>query len=63
MTQTVRLPAASQRPAGPMGWLMEDSMSGMARRKALLGYVFYSPRCWASWCSRPGRCLARLEPV
>jgi multiple sugar transport system permease protein len=43
MTQTVRLPAASQRPAGPMGWLMEDSMSGMARRKALLGYVFLLP--------------------
>jgi multiple sugar transport system permease protein len=26
-----------------MGWLMEDSMSGMARRKALLGYVFLLP--------------------
>src|ERR1700716_2707430 len=34
---------ASRQQAGPMGWLMEDTMTGMARRKALLGYVFLLP--------------------
>jgi multiple sugar transport system permease protein len=35
--------AAPTQQAGPAGWLMEDSMAGMARRKALLGYVFLLP--------------------
>ena len=40
---TARVTAAPARQAGPMGWLMEDSLAGMARRKALLGYVFLLP--------------------
>jgi multiple sugar transport system permease protein len=40
---TVRLAAAPARPAGPRGWLMEDSLAGMARRRALLGYLFLLP--------------------
>ena len=40
---TARVVAAPARHAGPMGWLMEDSMAGMARRRALLGYVFLLP--------------------
>jgi multiple sugar transport system permease protein len=30
-------------PRGPRGWLMEDSLAGMARRRALLGYLFLLP--------------------
>jgi multiple sugar transport system permease protein len=33
----------ARHAAGPMGWLMEDSLAGMARRRALLGYVFLLP--------------------
>ena len=40
---TVRVTAAPARQAGPRGWLMEDSLAGMARRRALLGYVFLLP--------------------
>jgi multiple sugar transport system permease protein len=40
---TVTVTAAPSRHAGPMGWLMEDSLAGMARRRALLGYVFLLP--------------------
>jgi len=40
---TTRVIAAPARQAGPMGWLMEDSLAGMARRRALLGYVFLLP--------------------
>ena len=35
--------AAPRHQAGPRGWLMEDSLAGMARRRALLGYVFLLP--------------------
>jgi multiple sugar transport system permease protein len=35
--------SARPRPSGPMAWLTEDSLAGMARRKALLGYVFLLP--------------------
>ena len=35
--------AAPRQQAGPRGWLMEDSLAGMARRRALLGYVFLLP--------------------
>jgi len=40
---TVRVTAAPARQVGPRGWLMEDSLAGMARRRALLGYVFLLP--------------------
>jgi multiple sugar transport system permease protein len=40
---TLTATAPPARPAGPRGWLMEDSLAGMARRKALLGYVFLLP--------------------
>jgi multiple sugar transport system permease protein len=40
---TVGVTAAPARQAGPKGWLMEDSLAGMARRRALLGYVFLLP--------------------
>src|ERR1700738_3626079 len=40
---TARLPVAPARPAGPQGWFMEESLAGMARRKALLGYAFLLP--------------------
>ena len=40
---TLTAAARPRSPAGPMGWLMEDSLAGMARRKALLGYVFLLP--------------------
>lgn len=33
----------SRRRPGPIGWLMEDTLAGMARRKALLGYLFLLP--------------------
>jgi multiple sugar transport system permease protein len=35
--------AAPRHQAGPRGWLMEDSLAGMARRRALLGYLFLLP--------------------
>lgn len=35
--------AAARQHAGPKSWLMQDSMAGMRRRKALLGYVFLLP--------------------
>src|SRR3981081_1123343 len=40
---TLTATAPPARPAGPRGWLMEDSLAGMARRKAPLGYVFLRP--------------------
>src|SRR4030081_3928701 len=40
---TVGVTAAPARQAGPKGWLMEDRLAGMARRRALLGYVFLLP--------------------
>src|SRR6266849_7471217 len=40
---TARVTAAPRQQAGPRGWLMEDSLAGMARRRALLGYVFLLP--------------------
>jgi multiple sugar transport system permease protein len=40
---TARVTAAPTQQAGPMGWLMQDSLAGMARRRALLGYVFLLP--------------------
>src|ERR1700737_794882 len=40
---TARAAAVPLRQAGPRGWLMEDSLAGMARRRALLGYVFLLP--------------------
>src|SRR3981081_2757426 len=39
----VRVAALPARPAGPMGWFMEQSLAGMARPRALLGYVFLLP--------------------
>lgn len=41
MTQTIDKPRRSR--SGPVGWLTENSMSGMARRRALLGYLFILP--------------------
>ncbi len=35
--------SARPRQLGPIGWLTEDSLAGMARRKALLGYTFLLP--------------------
>src|SRR5690242_12026117 len=40
---TLRATAAPNRGAGPLAWLMEESLAGMARRRALLGYVFLLP--------------------
>src|SRR4030088_3471516 len=40
---TARVTAAPAQQAGPMGWLMQDSLAGLARRRALLGYVFLLP--------------------
>jgi multiple sugar transport system permease protein len=39
------LPVATRRPArqSPLGWFTEDTVSGMARRKAMLGYLFILP--------------------
>ncbi len=31
------------RRSGPLGWLMEESLAGMRRRKALMGYLFVLP--------------------
>lgn len=31
------------RRGGPLGWIMEDTLAGMARRKAMLGYLFLLP--------------------
>ena len=33
----------SHRRSGPVGWLLEPTLAGMARRKALLGYLFLFP--------------------
>ena len=37
--------AATTKPkrSGPIAWLMEDTLTGMARRKALMGYLFVLP--------------------
>jgi multiple sugar transport system permease protein len=32
-----------QRQAGPLGWFTEDTLAAMARRKALMGYLFILP--------------------
>src|SRR5690348_2055842 len=40
---TARVTAVPVQQAGPMGWIMQDSLAGMARRRALLGYVFLLP--------------------
>jgi len=40
---TIGVTATPARQAGPLGWLMEESLPGMARRRALLGYVFLLP--------------------
>ena len=32
-----------QRSRGPIGWLTENTLRGMARRKALMGYLFLAP--------------------
>jgi multiple sugar transport system permease protein len=39
-THTLSVPT---RRAGPLGWLREESLAGMARRRALLGYLFVLP--------------------
>lgn len=43
MTTVGATAAAPRRQAGARGWLMEESLAGMARRRALLGYVFLVP--------------------
>jgi multiple sugar transport system permease protein len=43
MQPSVEFGSVRSRPAGPIGWLNEDSLAGMARRRALLGYVFLLP--------------------
>jgi multiple sugar transport system permease protein len=37
--------AATSKPkrSGPIGWLLEDTLTGMARRRALMGYLFVLP--------------------
>jgi len=40
---TIGVTATPARQAGPLGRLMEESLPGMARRRALLGYVFLLP--------------------
>lgn len=35
--------ATPARRSGPIGWLTENSLAGMARRRALLGYLFVLP--------------------
>jgi multiple sugar transport system permease protein len=39
------LPVVTRHPArrGALGWFTEDTVSGMARRKAMLGYLFILP--------------------
>jgi multiple sugar transport system permease protein len=32
-----------RRASGPLGWLTEDTLAGMRRRKALLAYLFLAP--------------------
>lgn len=39
-THTTMTPAAR---GGPIGWITENSLAGMARRRALLGYLFILP--------------------
>jgi multiple sugar transport system permease protein len=33
----------AHRRSGPIGWLTEETLAGMARRKALMGYLFILP--------------------
>ncbi len=33
----------SPKRSGPIGWLMENTLTGMARRRALMGYLFVLP--------------------
>ena len=37
--------AATSKPnrSGPIGWLTENTLTGMARRRALMGYLFVLP--------------------
>ena len=32
-----------RRKGGPIGWLTEETLAGMRRRKALMGYLFVLP--------------------
>lgn len=41
-TATYPLPLPTRRP-GALGWLREESLAGMARRRALMGYLFVLP--------------------
>lgn len=43
MTAKTARDGSVARRGGPIGWLTENTLSGMARRKALLGYLFLLP--------------------
>jgi len=43
MAQTTHSPSAPAARSGPIGWITENSLAGMARRRALLGYLFILP--------------------
>jgi multiple sugar transport system permease protein len=43
MEATHEIAASPQHRSGPIGWITENSMAGMARRRALLGYLFILP--------------------
>ena len=34
---------STSKRTGPIGWLMENTLAGMARRRALMGYLFVLP--------------------
>ena len=50
----------SPHRSGPVGWLMEPTLGGMARRKALLGYLFLFPTMAGILLFTAGPILASL---
>lgn len=43
MATNVMAKPSPRRPTGPLGWLTEPTLAGMARRKTLLAYLFLLP--------------------